>query len=65
MPCHWGGVQEPLCSGCSPASFKQRVEAVGDHNLPNTAEPLVSLTVVEVTSHEPLEYVGEDTNPLV
>lgn len=64
-PCRWGGVQESPCSGCSPASFKQRVEALSDHNLPNTAEPLVSLAVVGATSREPLESLGKDANPLV
>ena len=38
----------------SPAGFNQKV---GDHNLLNTTKPFVFLTLVDITSYEPTEYV--------
>lgn len=31
----------------------------------NTAQPFVSLALVDVTRHEPVESMGKDTNPSV
>ena len=38
----------------SPAGFNQKV---GDHSLLNTTKPFVFLTLVDITSYEPTEYI--------
>lgn len=45
----WDRAQESAFLACSPAHFKQMVEVVGDHNLLNTAKPLVFLILIDVT----------------